>query len=123
MPEPARRQLVLMQFEAQAAGYAAEWPGHAHDIVTLAGAPVGQQRVHRGAEALHLIDISLGAASRGRGLGTALLRALQDEAAARGLPLRLAVMQGNPAARLYARLGFVPVGDRGLHTEMEWRVS
>ena len=43
---------------------------------------------------------------QGRGLGTTVLRALIADARASGALLRLSVLKRNPAARLYARLGF-----------------
>ena len=48
-------------------------------------------------------------ASRGRGVGTALIRAAQDEARSRGLPyMALMVTEENTGAQaLYARAGFV----------------
>lgn len=124
LPGAARQQLIAQQFDAQAAGYAADWPGHDHDIVTLDGAPVGQLRLHRGATRLHGVDVSLLASARGQGIGTWILQGMQAEARARGVPLRLSVAQGNPAARrLYLRMGFVPVEDLGTHLAMDWRVS
>ncbi len=51
---------------------------------------------------------------RGTGLGGALLRALVTAAARSGAPaLSLSVRRDNPARRLYARHGFVPVGRVG----------
>jgi GNAT superfamily N-acetyltransferase len=47
---------------------------------------------------------------RGAGLGTALVGAAVTEAVRRSLPgLSLSVEDGNPARRLYERLGFAPV--------------
>ena len=43
---------------------------------------------------------------QGRGLGTTVLRALIEDARRSGALLRLSVLKQNPAARLYARLGF-----------------
>ncbi len=46
---------------------------------------------------------------RGAGLGAGLVGAALTEARRRGLPaLSLSVEEGNPARRLYERLGFVP---------------
>lgn len=51
---------------------------------------------------------------RGRGVGTALLDALVQEARRRGLPaLSLSVEDANPARRLYERAGFEAVGRNG----------
>lgn len=51
---------------------------------------------------------------RGRGVGTALLDALVQEARRRGLPaLSLSVEDANPARRLYERAGFEVVGRNG----------
>ncbi len=43
----------------------------------------------------------------GSGLGTTILKALLAEADATGLPVRLQVLTGSPADRLYLRHGFV----------------
>jgi ribosomal protein S18 acetylase RimI-like enzyme len=52
--------------------------------------------------------------ARGRGIGSALLAALLDEAHARELPaLSLSVSERNPALRLYERAGFACVGRVG----------
>jgi GNAT superfamily N-acetyltransferase len=52
--------------------------------------------------------------ARGRGVGTALLEALIAHARQAGVgALSLSVEEGNPATRLYERLGFVRVGRTG----------
>ncbi|MCF0078978.1 GNAT family N-acetyltransferase [Streptomyces lomondensis] len=43
---------------------------------------------------------------QGRGLGSAVLRTLLHETDTHGTPVRLNVLQGSPAQRLYARHGF-----------------
>jgi ribosomal protein S18 acetylase RimI-like enzyme len=53
-------------------------------------------------------------------VGEALLREVLGEAAGCGLPVRIHVERGNPARRLYARLGFVPLAERGIYHELEW---
>jgi GNAT superfamily N-acetyltransferase len=49
--------------------------------------------------------------ARNRGLGSALLRDLVDEAAAAGKPMTIYVEKFNPAMRLYQWLGFVAFED------------
>jgi len=43
---------------------------------------------------------------QGRGIGTAVVRAVQEHAARLGLAVTLSVIDGNPARVLYERLGF-----------------
>lgn len=57
------------------------------------------------------LGIAVRADARGCGVGTLLLRALLAEARERGVvELSLSVERDNPAARLYERAGFRPVG-------------
>ena len=55
---------------------------------------------------------------RNQGIGTALLSCLLDSAAMRYPAISLSVADGNPAIRLYQRLGFVKVGRFGNSTTM-----
>ena len=55
------------------------------------------------------------------GIGTWLLRHLQAEAQASSRPLRIHVERFNPALRLYERLGFRDIEDKGVYLFMEWR--
>ncbi|MFY0567307.1 GNAT family N-acetyltransferase [Archangium lansingense] len=117
---------LRMQWMAQKRGYEARYPSEGHRILELEGKPVGRQWVVRGEHELLLVDVTLLPACRGSGLGTSLLRSLQEEAAAVGKPLRLHVMRNNPALRLYTRLGFTPVAEAGQGTSepylaLEWR--
>ena len=49
---------------------------------------------------------------QGRGLGSAVLRTLLKRTDADGVLVRLNVLQGSAARRLYERYGFTPTGDR-----------
>jgi ribosomal protein S18 acetylase RimI-like enzyme len=83
--------------------------------------PAGRLYVDRWPDEIRLMDIALLPAHRGKGIGTRLLRDLQDEARAAAKPLRIHVEKMNPALALYERLGFKPVEDRGVYHLMEWR--
>ncbi|KFE68249.1 GNAT family N-acetyltransferase [Hyalangium minutum] len=122
----AQRQLLLrVQWMAQRQGYQSRYPHSEHQLVLVEGRPVGRLWVAREPEELRLVDVSLLPSHRGSGVGTGLLRALQQEAATTGKPLRLSVARDNPAQRLYARLGFTPVGgaETGVdpYLALEWR--
>lgn len=121
-PPAEQRAFVDSQFDAQAAHYARYFPGHRTSIIVVDGQDAGRLIVDReGSPELHLMDIALLAAARGRGTGTQVLQSLLDEAAAAGRPVLLHVEFNNPAARLYQRLGFTLVEDLGLHHCMRWQ--
>ena len=110
---------VRMQFGAQDAYYREHYHPASFDVVELDGEPVGRLYVARWEDEIRIIDIALLPAHRGRGIGTALLRGLLNEAAGAGKRLSIHVEKHNPALRLYARLGFTMVADRGVYLLLE----
>ncbi len=114
-------QMLRMQFAGQQGTYRAQFPEADHHLILHDERPIGRLLVDRAEAAVVLVDVALLPEARGSGLGTRLLRALQAEAAEKGLPLRLKVVLTNPARRLYQRLGFVGLGDDGVFEQMEWR--
>jgi GNAT superfamily N-acetyltransferase len=118
----AQQEVFLkMQFVARAASYRAAFPGAAHTIVLRGDRLVGTLIVNHAAEEIRLVDLALLPEHRGAGLGTEIIRRLQAEAHGSGRPLRLQVLKTNPAARLYARLGFITTGSDEIYAEMASR--
>ena len=58
---------------------------------------------------------------QGRGIGTRLMRQVMEDAERRDLPVRLSVLDNNPARRLYERLGFQVTSVAPPRITMEWR--
>jgi ribosomal protein S18 acetylase RimI-like enzyme len=112
---------VRMQFDAQHAYYQEHYGGASFDIILIGGQRAGRLYVERAGEEFRIIDIALLPDFCNRGIGTTMLKELQVEAAAAGKPLRIHVERFNPALRLYERLGFRPIADRGVYLFMEWR--
>jgi ribosomal protein S18 acetylase RimI-like enzyme len=118
----AFEQLMRFQFHAQTVTYRTNFPDARFDIVERDGAPIGRIVVNRPGTLLHIVDQAIVPELRNRGLGTAIMKALMDEAAGNGLPVRLKVASTNdPSMRLYLRLGFAPIRSEPLFIEMEWR--
>ena len=115
-----REVFVQMQYQAQQADYLRRHPGSVCHIIESDNRPVGRLWVARAVDGLHVLDIALIPALRGCGIGTACLRSVLDEAREAQLDVRLSVLVGNPARRLYERLGFVARGEAGLHQAMSW---
>jgi RimJ/RimL family protein N-acetyltransferase len=114
--------IMQMQFQAQTVSYRAQFPEARFDIIELDGVPIGRIVVDRPPGMVHIVDQAVVPGMRNRGIGTAIMRALMDEAARAALPVRLKVASSNdPSMQLYLRLGFVPTETAPLYIEMEWR--
>ena len=111
------------QFEAQDAHWRAHYRDTSWDVILAGDEPAGRLYVARWEGEIRIVDIALLPPFRGRGLGTALLRGLMDEADAAGKPLTIHVEAGNPARSLYERLGFRAAPERsppgGVYVLME----
>ena len=99
-----------MQFNAQTADYRTNYPDASFQVIERDGVAAGRLLVRRSDAAVHVIDIALLPEHRGAGIGTKLLKELQDEARGADKKLSIHVEQFNPARRLYDRLGFRRVG-------------
>jgi GNAT superfamily N-acetyltransferase len=119
-PDAQVAAFLGQQFDAQRAHYRAAHPDAVEGVIEVDGDPAGRLYADRGPTALLVLDLALLPGQRGRGTGTALLGALQVDAATFGVPLRLHVAHANPARRLYERLGLRPVADDGVRLELEW---
>src|SRR4051794_4189819 len=86
-----REQLMRHQYAAQTMTYRARFPRARFDIVELDGEPIGRIVVNRPGSMLHVIDLAIVPARRRLGAGAAIMRALMNEAACSGLPVRLKV--------------------------------
>lgn len=117
---------VQMQFNAQLSHYRHHWPQSNHSVIEVmaqgARHDVGRLWLDRRADTVHVLDIALLRPWCGRGIGSACLLGLQRDASRRGVAVSVHVEQGNPARRLYDRLGFTPAGPlHGIHQLLSWR--
>ncbi len=116
-------QFIDLQYSARSSQYNSVYPDRDDQIVLLDDLPVGFISVARSDSRIYLVDIALLPEYQGRGLGKALLKALQQHARENGLPLLLHVFSENEAAAFfYNRLGFVCVeNDNSAYRLFEWR--
>jgi len=119
--EPGQREAFLaMQFDLQDREYRRANPHGSFDVIEVDGQPAGRLYVDRRPGDLRIVDIALLPPFRGAGLGAALIRSLQEQAAGEGRIVSIHVEVHNPAARLYERLGFAVAADVGAYRRMEW---
>ena len=106
---------VRMQFDAQSRYYAEQYAGAAFDVIVVDEEPAGRLYVARWPDEIRIVDIALLPQYRNRGIGSSVLHDLVAEGDAGGKPVTIHVEKFNPALRLYERLGFLPVEDRGVY--------
>jgi GNAT superfamily N-acetyltransferase len=70
------------------------------------GIDIGMLKVEEKADYIYLGDIQLDPGYQNKGIGTKLIETVIESAAIVGKPIRLRVLNGNPAVKLYLRLGF-----------------
>ena len=113
-----------MQFEMQTRAYRMQFPGAVNHIVEFDKTPAGRLTVERAEREIKLIDISLLAEYRNRGIGAFLLETLKAEAVADEKSVFLRVLKTNESAkRFYDRLDFKTVENADLHFGMRWQNS
>jgi ribosomal protein S18 acetylase RimI-like enzyme len=118
---PQQKDAFLrMQTRAQRQHYAAAYPAAHYQVLEVDGVPAGRMLLDVASERVHLVDFGLLPPFRNRGVGTALLRDLQELARQRGQSLSLATEVNNPARRLYTRLGFVVEEEKEMHVFLVW---
>jgi ribosomal protein S18 acetylase RimI-like enzyme len=116
-----KRAFTEMQFAAQDAHYRRQYGTAQYSIIEVQGVSAGRLYVDRWEKEIRIIDIALLPEHRRAGIGTKLLRELQDEARTAGKALTIHVEKFNPALCLYQRLGFRQIEDKGVYLFLEWK--
>ncbi|HEX6710080.1 MAG TPA: GNAT family N-acetyltransferase [Rubrobacter sp.] len=117
--ETQKAAFLRMQFDAQSNYYEEHYRGAEFSVILSGGYPAGRLYVARWPEEIRIVDIALLPGHRGMGIGTRLLRGLISESEESGKHLSIHVERFNPALRLYERLGFRTVEDKGVYLLME----
>lgn len=124
-PPEAKRGFLAQQFALQHRHYVAHYPQADFLVIEHQGVVQGRYYLHRAAPEHLLVDISLVAGHRGRGVGRALIEASQAQARSLGRGMTLHVLRSNlRAGKLYEALGFAACeGGTDTHQRMRWPAS
>lgn len=121
MPEAFISSLVSQQYMLQQAHYQTQWPDTEKLIITLANSDIGKIITALSDTSLRIVDLALLQHYRGKGIGTSILRSLQQFARQHSLPLKLSVdNQNSLAKKLYLSIGFQITGHTETHDSMIW---
>lgn len=120
-PDEIQHAFLAQQFEAQHRHYRQHYPAAEWLIVERAGERIGRLYIEEWEREFRIIDIALVPASRGQGIGAAILSDVIAQAGAAGKAVSIHVEKQNEAMRLYRRLGFAKVDEHGVYDLMERR--
>ncbi|HEY3740762.1 MAG TPA: GNAT family N-acetyltransferase [Bryobacteraceae bacterium] len=121
---PQREHMLQFQFRAQLSSYTQQYPNSCYHIVLLDSKPCGRLWVAPGQQELHLVDIAMHPSVQSKGVGTALVQRLQQEAQQLRVPITSVVDRFNPGSfRFHKRLGFTIVREDQMNYFMEWRAA
>lgn len=120
--DPLQREVfVQMQFQIRRAAYSATYPMARNEIICGdKGAALGRVITDRTAKELCLVDLAITTEMQGQGIGTKVIQELQHECLTHGWKMRLQVLKGSSAERLYKRLGFSIKSEDSLRRQMVW---
>ena len=120
--DDAQQQAFLkLQFVAQQQHYRTYYPQGEHSLILLNEKPVGRLYVARSPEEIRILDIALLSRHRSKGVGTRVIKDLMAESRKTGKPVRIYVENFNRALRLFERMGFLQVEEKGFHCLMQWQ--
>ena len=72
---------------------------------------------------IYLAEIQIDKHHQKQGLGTKILKSIIQQAETNNQTIYLKVIQGNPAERLYTRLGFTILAESATHKKMIKKLS
>lgn len=122
-PGEWRTQFVLWQYQTRQRAYVEAYPTLEDWIIEQDGRAIGRLTRARTERELRVVDIALVPEARGRGIGTRLLREVQQEAARDGLPVGLSAIADSREEALYVRLGFSRTELTGAYARLTWEAG
>lgn len=121
LPDEIRSNILEMQWAARREHHRTEFPNADHYVIVLDGQDVGEYILDRRENEIFGLDVCVRSDLRGLGIATFLIEGTKKEAAQKSIGFRYHVDIGNPARRLYDRLGFTAIGRTATNVEMEWK--
>lgn len=112
--------LLADQFRLQTVGYRQQFPQADHRVILCRDQPVGRVIEADQGDHLVVVDLLVHPSSCGVGIGTEVLERILWRARVTDRPVRLQVLVGSPATRLYDRAGFEPEGTTANRLALVW---
>jgi len=121
LPAGIAQSMLEQQYRLQQVAYQEQYPNAITYILFYQRQAVGKVMIDINEHRVHLVDFIMVPSMRGRGLGSAVLEAVELEATQRQLPVHLCVERENTQAKkLYLRHGFKLESCSDTHESMQW---
>ena len=120
-PEDQKKRFIIMQSIAQLVDYKRNYKGASYRIILYKNVHAGRLYLWETNGEIWIIDISLLPEFRGKGIGRKILTEIIESSRKKNKTVALHVAFGNPARKLYERLGFENVSVTATHDYMELR--
>jgi len=119
--EAMKRSFVELQFDAQTSYYASEHPTARHSVIELTtGEPVGRIYVEHSEKVIEILDVTVLPEYRGRGIGSAIIASIVDDARASGRSVQIYVETFNPSHRFFTSRGFAIAETGEVNFRLVW---
>jgi GNAT superfamily N-acetyltransferase len=117
-----KRAFIEHQFDAQTTYYASEFPNSRHDIILLSnsGEQAGRLYVDRREAKIAILDLAVLSEYRRRGIGSAVVDGLIEEARGSGKTVEVYVETFNPSKTFFAARGFEIENHDSLNLKFVW---
>ena len=120
LPEEQKQHFINMQFDAQRYHYQTYYDNAEFQIIEQNRRSIGRLYVDRMPDQIRVMDLTLIPERRNKGIGSRLIRAVQSQAKALGLPVTLHAEKLGSEVEFYKQLGFEIVGEKEEHFFMKW---
>ncbi|WP_434950130.1 GNAT family N-acetyltransferase [Shewanella sp. HL-SH4] len=122
LPQVTVDMLLQQQYQLQQMSYKNQFPNVMDYILCRQAQVIGKLTLEVKPEYLWLVDLVIAPDSRSKGVGTAVLDALKQDAKGRQVPIYLSVAIDNPRSKaLYYQQGFTIQGVTDTHESMQWQ--
>ena len=122
-PEDQKQRFVIMQFMAQLTDYKINFKDATHQVILYQKKPAGRLYLWESDQEIRVIDITLLPEFQNKGIGRKILTDIIETAKQKNKKVTLHVVHGNPAKKLYERLGFKKVNNNNTHDYMECKTE
>ena len=118
--EEQKKQFLRLQFDAQHQYYLSRYPDAFFGVIRFENQPAGRLYTAELAEEIRIIDLTVLPEFCRRGIGGKILKDILQKGCKTRKPVQIYIENFNPSGEFFARRGFKPVSEQGIHVLWSW---